>query len=177
MFSESPGGSLPGFLIFAAIENQKVSIKPKPESKWRDLGSLAAPPPALLKRLREDTDKQDRKELRDAAAKVVITADPSTRNTLSFQLNVSHKAARKGPFCRVTCSGCHGQWDVETAPELCRANWIPPGAEYVPGWIAVSDEYEVNNAWLVPASAGFENYKLYWSELQSKAEELRPGRQ
>jgi uncharacterized membrane protein len=155
-------------------------------SKWRDLGKLMAPAPELFRRLREDTAKRDRQETEKALNELLAKQIPALQTfTVNGQIYVSFsqprptlKAARSGPFCRVTCSAHHGaQYDVETLPEACKANWIPPTATNVPGWIAISDKEEQANPWPGPATAGFEKYKLYWSSLQSEAKVLHksPG--
>lgn len=143
----------------ASTQSPKVNIKP--ESKWRDLGTVAAPPPEILTRLREDSAKREREKKEEAAVQAVTTFTFTT---------VSPKSNRSGPFCRVTCSAHHGgEYDVETIPDLCRSNWIPPTTSYVPGWYALSDKYETTKPWPGPAQQGFEKYKLYWSSLQSEA--------
>jgi hypothetical protein len=136
------------------------------QSKWRDLGPLAAPPWETLTRLKRETAKQEQKLVREAAVEAVAG--------VTFTVKQTPKSARIGPFCRVTCAAHHGgEYDVETVPELCRANWIPPGAFYVPGWYSeASDNLEYTNPWPGPAQQGFGSYRLYWSTLQSTARVL-----
>jgi Family of unknown function (DUF5317) len=151
-----------------AAMSSRQAPKPsiKPPSKWRDLGAIASPSPGSLRRLRELTAKQEEETKKEAATKSVATA----QNSLTSMFSASPKSARSGPFCRVTCAAHHGgQYDVETVPELCRANWIPPTAQWVPGWYAISDKEEITNPWPGPAQSGFEKYKLYWSGIQSEA--------
>jgi Family of unknown function (DUF5317) len=156
----------------ASKEVAGVEIKPAP--KWRNLGKLAAPPPQMLRRMREDTAKQEQKN-RENVTKVF--SQPLTHSVAVVNGNMfiarsqpTAKSGRSGPFCRVTCAAHHGgEYDVETLPEACKANWIPPTAIFVPGWYAVSDKEEVASDWPGPAEKGFSSYKLYWSDLQSAA--------
>jgi hypothetical protein len=68
------------------------------------------------------------------------------------------------------------RYDVETVPQLCRANWIPPTATFVPGWFdGGMDKLEITQLWPGPAQQGFEYYKLYWSGLQSAAKVVHPS--
>lgn len=149
----------------------------KPASKWRSLGTLASPPAEILTRLRKDTAKRDRDAVLKAIAENTPQATVLANGQAFFTMTavaITPKSARSGPFCRVTCAAHHGgQYDVETAPELCTANWIPKTAEWVPGWQSVQGSpMEFRNPWPGPASEGFESYKLYWSSLQSEAKVL-----
>lgn len=168
--------------IASAVMPDAPHIKPKSTKQWRDMGKLSAPPPEMLTRLREKTAKQNKELLKlinkelekqeravtqvpviDAKGQVVgfVMASPETP-----------KSARRGPFCRVTCAAHHGgQYDVETMTDLCRANYIPPTTDYVPGWIAITQDTERANPWPGPTQ-GLESYKLYWSGLQSDAKVL-----
>lgn len=138
--------------------------KVKPESKMRDLGTIIAPPPASLRRLREETAKseQERKKL----AVMPFVSETSFRPM--FIQNIAKVGTRKGPFCHVTCAVHHNDhYEAEVKKEFCNANWIPPTAQYVQGWgvsKVINDIYEYNNPWPGPAVEGFHSYKLYWSE-------------
>jgi hypothetical protein len=82
------------------------------------------------------------------------------------------RAARKGPYCRVTCAVHHGsRYDVETDESLCKANWIPPDADAVPGWINQGD-FDYKQPWPGPAGGDFQSYKLYWADIQKPAAKL-----
>lgn len=150
----------------ALSPDKQPKIKSKTQSNWRDLGMLTAPPATLLKRLREANAKQEQDSAKEAALKVSVTDI-----RWNFWVAIGHKSARTGPFCRVTCTGCHGKWDVETRPEYCRADWIPPNATAIPGWMAISEKDEEERYWAGPAQAKMD-YKLYWSELQGEAKTL-----
>jgi hypothetical protein len=144
----------------------------------RSLGKVADPPFEMLTRLRKETAKQERKAAKAKAAEAVnavisglITFSHTGIITSMAPLQMTPKSERSGPFCRVTCAAHHGgEYDVETLPELCRANWIPPSAIFVPGWHDFgSSKFEISAPWPGPAQSGFEKYKLYWSDLQSAA--------
>lgn len=140
-----------------------------PEKKqWRDLGTML-PPPRRIKPLNQiereqqaDLEKlrqQQQKEAREDAQRIInqFTRNPPVQHV--------EQATRKGPFCRITCTVHHNDhYDVEVMPELCKANWIPPTAAYVPGWWKLDQEgkWEAMNLWPGPAQTGFRTYKLYW---------------
>jgi hypothetical protein len=182
-------GGCRGGELRASAESAEAAIfsppiqKPntKPQSKWRDLGALASPPFQVLTRLKKETAQYER----ESAVAAINARDPDAFTTPSLASllsslsvsNVSEKSARKGPFCRVTCAAHHGGvYDVESLPELCRANWIPK-TYLVPGWYSVSDKEEITYAWPGPAYPGFENYKLYWSGVQSEAKVIHSSNQ
>lgn len=151
----------------AASIKSTLSLKPIPEIKqasvpvsvtvkhWRSLGEVALQPPPfeVLKRLKRENERQERARVREAAIAAVVQGG---------MWSVVTKRVRTGPACHVTCTGCHGQWDRETLPEFCKANWISPRAAWVPGWDDISDGYEVTTGRPGPATLGFKSYKLYW---------------
>lgn len=173
--------------IAASFENiRDVLPAPKvssvPLSEMHSLGKLVEPEFITQTRQKAETGKQAVERSIAAALDrfkpLTITSASGQTVTVAFTLTGTRtmKAARSGPFCRMTCTAHHGgMYDVETLPEACRANWIPPTAEYVPGWYSMSDTMEITNPWPGPAQKGFESYKLYWSDRQSEAKVLHPG--
>lgn len=164
--------------VEAAVAPKLVAhVAAKPQPKWRSLGNLVAPPPEVLTRLRQETTKKQKREEAavlkaiDEAVKAAQAKIVTTNQGFSLTMpSPTPKGARKGPFCRLTCAAHHGgEYDVETLPQACAANWIPPDAQQVPGWYAISEKQEQTVAWPGPANAGFESYKLYLSDLQSAA--------
>jgi hypothetical protein len=176
--------------VAAASAAGSVTVKPQQNYSLGKV-TLSPPPFKILTRLREETAKSESEKAnaRKAAEKVVAQAAAESpifsfvvvlpngqRETITMSNadatinHVTPKNARSGPFCRVTCAAHHGgEYDVETVPELCRANWIPPRAEWVPGWYELNETKEMTSPWPGPAQVGFEKYKLYWSDLQSAA--------
>lgn len=147
-----------------------VAFLPQPAT-YHELGKLDSLNVAVRERLRN----ADLQQKQDFLAVVNVVAPLGGKYQL-VQSPPNSKRARKGPFCRITCSGCHGgEWDAEVAPELCRANWIPSYAIAVPSWHAISDTEEQTVFWAGPARPGFEHYKLYWSTVQSSAREIHPS--
>lgn len=162
-----------GDLHLPDMRTRDVSVKTLTETS-RSLGQIIEPPHDLLRRLRERTEMESRQVVEDLFQQPFplsqMTLKTNVDGSFEFVAKSAPKKLRSGPFCRMTCSAHHGGvYDVETLPEACRANWIPPKTQWVPGWLAISDTEEIANPWPGPAQAGFESYKLYWSDLQSAA--------
>jgi hypothetical protein len=159
------------------IDSMAAALMPETASvsspKSRDLGKIASPSFEVLHRIKLEADKRtERQERQEKLQKKAIEATDKfpwfDRGGLVVVNNIVKMIepkphTRKPPFCHVTCTVHHGaQYDRETLAEYCRANWIPPSLENMPGWWPVSDTEEVTEPWPGPATEGFESYKLYW---------------
>ncbi len=155
--------------IQQAMNPRRAVIKHDAVAHLRSLGSIAPPPFQILTRLRMEEAKRmaemkraEDLRLKGEAVRAILNVPPPD------WVQISRKMTREGPYCHVQCSVHHGAvYDRETLPEICRANWIPPQTERVPGWYPIEGtDQEITAMWPGPATPGFSSYKLYWKDKQ-----------
>lgn len=156
----------------AAAVMPENEIAPPKTRLLTKLATQTAPPVTpfeVLRRLRREQSVRDRQAVMDAvtqakqpATLLIAASNDGSRWALT---GTGVRLRNKGRACRITCLVHHNNtYDVETDESLCRANWIPPQSDIVPGWYvyAFDQDHEVRNPWPGPATKGFISYKLYW---------------